>query len=231
MVAFAVYPFAAELFRQSGIPKRLIPATVALGAFSFTMDALPGTPQIQNIIPTSFFWHQRPGRPRLGLIGSLFIITFGLLWLERQRRKALANGEGYGTDLQNEPQTPDNINLPHPLIAIAPLLLVGLLNLLFTRWIPQWYGASHELTLPGLAKPIVTEVGKITAIWAVEAALLSGIVVVLLFGFSQYPRPSGGRQPYGGRRRDPRGDEYRLGIWFRGGDCRPCRVSRCCRKL
>lgn len=55
VVAFAVYPFAAELFRQSGIPKRLIPATVALGAFSFTMDALPGTPQIQNIIPTSFF--------------------------------------------------------------------------------------------------------------------------------------------------------------------------------
>lgn len=69
------------------------------------------------------------------MIGSLFIITFGLLWLERQRRKALANGEGYGTDLQNEPQTPDNINLPHPLIAIAPLLLVGLLNLMFTRWI------------------------------------------------------------------------------------------------
>lgn len=55
VVAFAVYPFAAELFRQSAIPKRLIPATVALGAFSFTMDALPGTPQIQNIIPTSFF--------------------------------------------------------------------------------------------------------------------------------------------------------------------------------
>lgn len=48
VVAFAVYPFAAELFRQSGIPKRLIPATVALGAFSFTMDALPGTPQIKT---------------------------------------------------------------------------------------------------------------------------------------------------------------------------------------
>ncbi|MBH2079779.1 MAG: GntP family permease, partial [Pseudomonadales bacterium] len=49
VVVFAVYPFAAEMFRQSNIPKRLIPATIALGAFSFTMDALPGTPQIQNI--------------------------------------------------------------------------------------------------------------------------------------------------------------------------------------
>lgn len=55
VVVFAIYPFAAEMFRQSGIPKRLIPGTIALGAFTVTMDALPGSPQIQNIIPTTFF--------------------------------------------------------------------------------------------------------------------------------------------------------------------------------
>ncbi len=107
-----------------------------------------------------------------------------LLWLERQRRKAINNNEGYGADLKNEPETPDNIHLPHPLIALSPLLVVGILNLLFTRWIPGWYGTSHELTLPGLVKPIVTEVSKITAIWAVEAALISGIVLVLILVFA-----------------------------------------------
>jgi H+/gluconate symporter-like permease len=162
------------------------------------MDALPGTPQIQNIIPTSFFGTNAWAAPWLGLIGSLFIIIFGLLWLERQRRKAQARGEGYGTDLQNEPETPDDIDLPHPLIAIAPLLL-GVLNLLFTHWIPQWYGASHELTLPGLAKPVVTEVGKITAIWAVQAALLSGIVLVLVCGYRNIRgRLAEGRTAVGG---------------------------------
>jgi H+/gluconate symporter-like permease len=55
VVVFAVYPFAAEMFRQGDIPKRLIPGTIALGAFTFTMDSLPGSPQIQNIIPTTFF--------------------------------------------------------------------------------------------------------------------------------------------------------------------------------
>jgi H+/gluconate symporter-like permease len=55
VVVFAVYPFAADMFRQSDIPKRLIPGAIALGSFTFTMDALPGTPQIQNIIPTTFF--------------------------------------------------------------------------------------------------------------------------------------------------------------------------------
>jgi H+/gluconate symporter-like permease len=46
VVAFAVYPIAVELFRAANLPKRLIPATIALGAFTFTMTALPGTPAI-----------------------------------------------------------------------------------------------------------------------------------------------------------------------------------------
>ncbi len=66
VVVFAVYPFAAELYRQSNIPKRLMPGAIALGAFSFTMDTLPGTPQIQNIIPTTFFNTDRLGRTVAG---------------------------------------------------------------------------------------------------------------------------------------------------------------------
>jgi len=54
VVVFAVYPFAAALFREADIPKRLVPGSVALGAFTFTMDSFPGTPQIQNIIPTNY---------------------------------------------------------------------------------------------------------------------------------------------------------------------------------
>ncbi|MEX5788689.1 GntP family permease [Providencia vermicola] len=183
VVVFAIYPFAAELFRQSNIPKRLIPATIALGAFSFTMDALPDTPQIQNIIPTSFFGTTAWAAPWLGLIGSLFIILLGLIYLERQRRKAKIKNEGYGTELLNEPETPKNIDLPNPIVAISPLILVGVLNLVFTYLIPKWYGPEHELMLPGLSAPIMTNLSKITAIWAVEAALLSGILLVIILGF------------------------------------------------
>lgn len=88
VVVFAVYPFAAELFRAGGIPKRLIPGTIALGAFTFTMDSLPGTPQIQNIIPTTFFNTDTWAAPWLGTIGAVFILISGLLYLDRQRRRA-----------------------------------------------------------------------------------------------------------------------------------------------
>src|SRR3974390_1170205 len=67
VVVFAVYPFAAEMFRQGDIPKRLIPGTIALGAFTFPFVSLPGTPQIQNIIPTTFFQTTTWAAPWLGL--------------------------------------------------------------------------------------------------------------------------------------------------------------------
>jgi len=185
VVVFAVYPFAAELFRQLDIPKRLIPGTIALGAFSFTMDSLPGTPQIQNIIPTTFFHTNTWAAPWLGVIGSVFILVTGLLYLESRRRAALKRGEGYGQHTLNEPERREAGALPNPWIAVLPLVLVAVLNKVFTTWIPTVYGKTWAVDLPGLKHPLTGEVSAVVAIWAVEAALLMGIVTVLLFAFRQ----------------------------------------------
>jgi H+/gluconate symporter-like permease len=182
VVVFAVYPFAAEMFRQSNIPKRLIPVTIALGAFTFTMDSLPGTPQIQNIIPTTFFKTTTWAAPWLGVIGALFILTMGLSYIEILRRRALAAGEGYGTNLVNEPEPYEAEKLPNAWIALLPLVIVGVANFVFTKWVPLAYGATHEITLGG-SKPIVTQVASVAAIWAVEGALLLGILAVFVFAW------------------------------------------------
>ena len=183
VVVFAVYPFAAEMFRQGGIPKRLIPPTIALGAFTFTMDALPGTPQIQNIIPTTFFKTDTWAAPWLGVIGAVFILVTGLAYLGWRRRQAARAGEGYGTKLVNEPEPFTEQKLPNPWLAVSPLVIVGVMNKVFTLLIPQFYGASYSAELPGLAKPVVTQVSSVAAIWAVEGALLLGILTVVAFAF------------------------------------------------
>ncbi|GGD55050.1 GntP family permease [Pseudoxanthomonas indica] len=185
VVVFAVYPFAAEMFRQSDIPKRLIPGTIALGAFTFTMDALPGTPQIQNIIPTSFFGTTAWAAPVLGVVGAVFILLLGLSYLEWRRRVALRVGEGYGGELRNEPEPFRGDKLAHPLIALLPLVLVGVANFLLGRWIPGWYGESHAFVpaVIGNPAPVTQEVSKVAAIWAVQGALLIGIASVLLFAW------------------------------------------------
>ncbi len=183
VVVFAVYPFAAEMFRQGRIPKRLIPGTIALGAFSFTMDAMPGTPQIQNIIPTTFFMTTTWAAAILGLVGSAFILATGLGYLEWRRRLALAAGEDYGKTHINEPEPAIERARISPLIAVLPLVVVFAGNRVLTSAIAAAYGAKAEAQLAGMAAPVVADVSALTAIWAVQGALVAGILTVLALSF------------------------------------------------
>ena len=63
---FVLAPMAHQLFRAAAIPRRLMPAAIALGTTTFTMSALPGTPAIQNAIPMPFFGTTPFAAPGLG---------------------------------------------------------------------------------------------------------------------------------------------------------------------
>lgn len=95
VVAFAVFPIAAALFREADVPKRLIPGAIALGSFTFTMTALPGTPAIQNAIPNPFFGTNAFAAPVLGIIAGVIMLGGGMAWLTWRARQAAAAGEGY----------------------------------------------------------------------------------------------------------------------------------------
>ena len=103
VVVFAVYPFAAEMFRQGGIPKRLIRHHRArrLHLHHGRAAREPADPEHH---PTTFFKTDTWAAPWMGVIGSVFILVVGLAYLEWRRRQAAAAGEGYGTKLVNEPE-------------------------------------------------------------------------------------------------------------------------------
>lgn len=185
VVAFALYPFAAELFKATDIPKRLIPGTIALGAFTFTMDALPGTLQIQNIIPTTFFNTDTWAAPWLGVIGSIIIFVAGLSYLNWRRKKAVAAGEGYGKNHLNEPGDFGATKLPKVWLAVLPLILVGVCNALFTLGISGLPVKTFDFTTIGLKGIPPVEISRMTAIWAVEGALIVGIISVIVFAFKR----------------------------------------------
>jgi len=186
VVAFAVYPFAASLFREAKLPKRLIPGTIALGSFTFTMDALPGTPQIQNIIPTTFFGTTIYAAPILGTFGAAVVFGGGLIYLQRRARQAIAQGEGYGQGHVNEPEEGrTDVKLPNPWLAILPLVLVGGANLILTRCIPSWYGESFDFASLGLPTFSAVKVASVVGIWSIELALLVGIAATFAIGYSR----------------------------------------------
>lgn len=201
VAVFAIYPFAAQMFRKANIPKRLIPGTIALGAFTFTMDALPGTPQIQNVIPIAFFKTDIYAAPILGIIGAIFVLTVGLLYLEMRRKKAEKAGEGYyGFGAENAaalekalaseievasvPNLPINQSVLGQIMAFVPLILVGVTNKLFITYIPEWYPNGFDFSAIGLGTYAV-DVTAVAAIWAIEMALAVGIISSLAYDWKR----------------------------------------------
>ncbi|WP_378955772.1 GntP family permease [Pelosinus sp. sgz500959] len=182
VVVFAVYPFASALFKEAAIPKRLLPATIALGAFTATMDCLPGTPQIQNLIPTNFFGTNIYAAPFLGLIGGIGIFSLGIMWLERRRKQAADAGEGYGIHTLNEPEVKETMSLPSLQLSILPLLTVLVVNYVMTRvftWDPTMLASFQAMKLPLVAPAIK----NVISIWSLIIALVSGILLSIALGY------------------------------------------------
>jgi H+/gluconate symporter-like permease len=85
---FVLAPMAQALFAAGNVPRRLMPAAIALGTTTFTMTAMPGTPAIQNAIPMPFFGTTPFAAPGLGLIASVIMLLFGLAWLRFAQARA-----------------------------------------------------------------------------------------------------------------------------------------------
>lgn len=183
VVAFAVYPFAASLFREANIPKRLIPGAIAFGAFTWAGDAFPGTPQIANLIPTKYFGTTAYAAPMTGIIGTAIMLTAGMCWLEYRRKKAYQENEGYGEHTLNEPEAIDESTLPKLSISFIPLLVVIVGNFALTRWMLTWNPAI-------LAKFPGSTLSSVVGTWALIVALTAAIVISIALGWEKFKTKS-----------------------------------------
>jgi H+/gluconate symporter-like permease len=134
--------------KKQTFPKRLLPGTIALGAFTATMDCLPGTPQIQKFDTNEFFFGTNIyAAPTLGLIGGILIFALGVTWLERRRRQAVAKGEGYGAHTLNEPEVKNDIKLPP--LKVAIFTIVGCISSKLCYDASLQMGSWYAGTFPG----------------------------------------------------------------------------------
>jgi H+/gluconate symporter-like permease len=174
VVVFAVYPLSAALFRAADVPKRLIPGCIALGAFTFTMTALPGTMQIQNMIPMKYFGTTVFAGPITGTIGGVITAVLGLLWLQRRAATARLAGEGYGASHVNEPAEAPR-TLPPLWAAVLPIVFVVAINYVLSEQVMRRWDAaamSHAKLTP-------FTLNDVRGLWAAICALLVGIAVAL----------------------------------------------------
>ena len=169
VVVFAIYPLALAIFREANISRKLIPGCIALGAFTFTMTAIPGTPQIQNLIPMKYFGTTPSAAPIMGIAGALVMFVGGVLYMEWRKNKRTAAGEVFTEpSAEHAASTTEAAHLPSVIVSIIPLIMVVLvLNFL---------------------QPLVTAVSAETVIPSANIiiyALLVGIALVMLLNLGK----------------------------------------------
>jgi len=166
IVIFTVYPLALILFKAADLPKRLICASVGIGAGTFTMTALPGSPSIQNLIPAQVLGTTATAAPMMGIICSIFLFGAGVWYVQSQAKKAHANGEHFvpgPRDNMEKLSLADPEKLPHWAVAFLPLVVViGVIFLLK---------------------------GKMDALYGVSIALVAGIVLTYILNWKRFSNP------------------------------------------
>lgn len=205
---FVIAPMGMALFSQAGVPRRLMPAAIALGTSTFTMSAMPGTPAIQNAIPMPFFGTTPFAAPGLGILASLIMLGFGLWWLQRAEAKARAAGEGFGpiasdaadkaaddplirerastarefdpAEVHRSTEAPSG---PPIALAALPLIVVIVVNLAMSFFI------LPRMNVAFLAEPQwgATTLSAVGGLWSVIVALLAAIVTVIAINFRSVP--------------------------------------------
>ncbi|AOF92881.1 GntP family permease [Sinorhizobium sp. RAC02] len=197
---FVLVPMTREMFRAANIPARLMPAAIGLGAFTFTMSAMPGTPSTNNAIPMPYFGTTTFAAPGLGIIASIITFAFGMWWLARIEAKARAAGEGYTEDgaavvisekVREQATTAgdfDPIELTHGersdsgpsfLFAVLPLIVVIAVNFLMALVVlPRIDFSAAEAAL-GL------NTSSTLGVWAVLIALAAAIITVIAVNYGR----------------------------------------------
>ncbi|HHW61545.1 MAG TPA: GntP family permease [Syntrophomonadaceae bacterium] len=123
IVVFTLAPLARPLFKELNIAWHLFIAAFFAGVGTFTMSMLPGTPAIQNVIPTQL-GTTLTAAPLMSIVCSVVIIAFSLLYMKWQLNLSIAAGEGYEPVGQEMRVDLDPDELPSLGAAITPLILL-----------------------------------------------------------------------------------------------------------
>ncbi len=180
VVIFTMYPLGIALMREANLPKRLFCGAAALGAGTFTMTALPGTPSVHNVIAASALGTDLFAGITVGLAGAAVMFAGGLYYLEDQWRRARRDSEGYRANEQDaamEKLAPELADAPDWRLALVPLVTV-LGTILMPRLLTASGFAGAETAVIG---PMLAFAASQPIVWPSFALLLGAVACAVLF--------------------------------------------------
>ena len=101
---FIVVALARALFKEMDVPWWLYSCS-SLGSSTVTIGMLPGTPQMQNLIPCEYFGTTAMAAPGLGILCGVISLILGGLYIYYQVCRTSKKGEGFlptGAEISKE---------------------------------------------------------------------------------------------------------------------------------
>ncbi|MBQ9031025.1 MAG: GntP family permease [Parasporobacterium sp.] len=114
VVVFIMYPMGSSIYRAANLPRTLLPPAIAFGSFGITMTCFPGSPQIQNLIPTNYFGTTASAGPLFGIITGVLTGIAGYLYLDSRVRWAQKEGLSYDSAISGASVFSEDQKAPAP---------------------------------------------------------------------------------------------------------------------
>ncbi len=158
---FAVMPIGVLLLKETNLNKSLLPGLFNFGATTFAMTALPGSPQLCNIIPANMLGTKPTAAPVLGITATLVMIVLGFLYFKKQIDKYRREGRGFDETTVTPAMlaVTSREDCPRPWKAFLPMIAMMVIYLGLAN---GWFAEPME-TFP-----------------AVNTAMLIGTAMILL---------------------------------------------------
>lgn len=180
VVVFTMYPLGITLMREANLPKRLWAAATSVGAGTFTMTALPGTPSIHNVISASSLGTDLFAGGWIGIFAALIMAGLGMWYVEHGWRKARVTGEGFVENAQDrrmEQLIGDQADAPPWQMAIIPMAVV-----LGTIMLPRLLVAIFDVsTSENLFAELLRFSQTQPIVWPSMALVLGALTCAVIF--------------------------------------------------
>ena len=123
VLMFVMAPLTLELCRESRMPQYMAPGMI-LGCIATAALAMPGSPQVQNVMSTGNVGVSSMAAAIPGFIAGALIMVLNALYLNWAAKREMAKGNFYDENAEAAFEEAADEELPNPIVALIPMVIV-----------------------------------------------------------------------------------------------------------